>query len=191
MNGAELIISDLELEPDEDDDELMTAMKLAAVKMYCEKVKQRAFQKCLVREYGLIDSRKQVATDKIKLTKTQLAIKRQLRPFMRFMPPHTAYKLLQSLFLADELKEDIRRLRGYRANGITTKQGAELYEHLRRRRRVQRQVRGESLRNACSVEESLFSQLMLRRPDDKTSAGKAQYHLSTAVSGTNVLWCVQ
>ena len=63
INGAECIISDLELEPDEEDDKLMsggcgfshmhapymcylwTALKLAAVRMYCEKVKQRAFRK--------------------------------------------------------------------------------------------------------------------------------------------------
>lgn len=108
--------------------------------------------------------------------------------------------------MADELKEEIRRLKSYRANGITTKQGhtqtrralcvreegsclfaagAELCERLRRRRRQQRQFHSEALRNACTVEvsewnnrisvvltaqcycsqESLFSQLVLRKPE--------------------------
>ena len=106
MDGAEGIVSDLELEPDEDEDELMiggcgfadivthththrAALKLAAVRVYCGKVQQRAFRKwsanwwigwrvncpieCrAVREYGLIDIRKQTAIDKLRLSKAQL-----------------------------------------------------------------------------------------------------------------------
>ena len=71
--------------------------------------------------------------------------------------------------MADELKEEIKLLKGYRENGITTKQGsvrahthrhppsthpsgAELCEGLRRRRREERAQHGETLKNACTME---------------------------------------
>jgi len=48
------------LTPEPDDSQMITALKLVAVKIYCCKLRQRAYRKRIVRDYGLLDIRKQL-----------------------------------------------------------------------------------------------------------------------------------
>lgn len=158
---AEEEIAGLTLDPE--DDELLTALKLTAAKIYCWKLRRRAYRKRVIRDYGLLDIRRQLATDEAKLTKRQLRIKQMFRPFMRFMHPETAEKFLQSHFFEAKLCEEIKKLQDCRHNGITTLKGNELHQKLLAQRRQSQHVERESVRRACATEESLFYQVLLKR----------------------------
>ncbi|XP_064403116.1 transcriptional adapter 2-alpha-like [Halichondria panicea] len=157
-NGAESIVANLS--PDSDDDDmLMKAFNLASIKIYCSRLKQRAARKSLVREYGLLDIKKQIAIDKTRLTKSQLRLKMVARPFMRFMSPQSAAKFLISHYMEDELHQQIKKLKCYRENGITTLKGADLYEKLLTRRRQQECEQRECVRGVRSEETFLYQVL--------------------------------
>lgn len=157
LEDAEHSIAEMEWEPE--DDQLITALKLSALDIYQSKLKQRMYRKNIVRDYGLLDIRRQEALDKSRLTRSQLKLKQQFRPLMRFMKPETAEKFLQSYFVEEEKSEEVRRLQSYRENGIRTLKGAELYEKLLVRRKEQKIQLQKDLSSSCATEEALFCQI--------------------------------
>lgn len=156
-NNAEQELVELDFE--NDDDPLFKALKLHAVQIYWWRLKRRVYRKRIIRDYGLIDIRRQLVSEGLRLTKRQRRLKSLLRPFMRLMSPEDAEKMLQACYYEDELCNQVKKLQQYREDGITTLQGGQLYEKLLTQKKQSKEEQVELFKKQCTSEELYFYQL--------------------------------
>ena len=156
-NDAEQDVVDLDFE--NDDDPLFAELKLHSVQIYWWRLKKRVYRKRIIRDYGLIDIRRQFVSEGLRLTKRQRRLKSLLRPFMRLMSPEDAEKMLQACYYEDELFAQVKTLQQYREDGITTLQGGQLFEKLLAQKKQSKEKQMELFNKQCTAEELYFYQL--------------------------------
>ncbi|KAI8491403.1 Transcriptional adapter 2-alpha [Branchiostoma belcheri] len=117
----------------DDDDDLLRALKLAAVDIYQSQLKERCRRKKIARDCGLINLKKQQMYDK-RYIRPVRDMKDGLRPFLEFFLPEQFESFMEGLILEQDMRKEVRRLQELRQAGISTFRAGLLYEKLRRRR---------------------------------------------------------
>ncbi|XP_066272581.1 transcriptional adapter 2-alpha-like isoform X1 [Branchiostoma lanceolatum] len=117
----------------DDDDDLLRALKLAAVDIYQSQLKERCRRKKITRDCGLINLKKHQMYDK-RYIRAIRDMKDGLRPFLEFFPPEQFEKVMEGLILEQDIRKEVRRLQELRQAGISTFRAGQLFEKLRLRR---------------------------------------------------------
>ncbi|XP_078600403.1 transcriptional adapter 2-alpha-like isoform X2 [Branchiostoma floridae x Branchiostoma japonicum] len=115
------------------DDDLLRALKLAAVDIYQSQLKERCRRKKITRDCGLINLKKHQMYDK-RYNRAVRDMKDGLRPFLEFFLPEQFESFMEGLILEQDMQKEVRRLQELRQAGISSFRAGHLYEKLRRRR---------------------------------------------------------
>lgn len=157
--AAEQLVTSLQLNVHEDSNTEI-ALKLAQVDMYTRRLRERARQKRVVRDYQLVakffsGQRKEV---KKPLTKEQRELRDRMRVFSQFLTAGEHDRLIASIERERELRFRISELLRYRSLGLTTQEEAIHYEqHATFQRQQQlRQNKAGSSGYAVSIQENQF-----------------------------------
>ncbi|XP_020899749.2 transcriptional adapter 2-alpha [Exaiptasia diaphana] len=129
-NYAEFDIKDITLDPT--DSLLLQELKLAAVQVFINRLKQRWYRKKIVQRYGLINIKKWQMLER-RQDKAERDLRDSLRPFARLQSSDEHEKLVQGMQLENYLKREILSLQEYRMAGIKTKKGAAVFEKLKKK----------------------------------------------------------
>ncbi|XP_014361681.2 transcriptional adapter 2A [Papilio machaon] len=116
---------------DDEDEELMDALKVSLVKAFNTRLTERHRRYSIIKNHGLIVLNRVVSwlkrfDDTLMRAKTE-----KLVSFMQFMTGMQFDAFMESLSLEDELLQRIFRLSDYRKNGIKTFYAAKLYQQLK------------------------------------------------------------
>ncbi|XP_071790796.1 transcriptional adapter 2-alpha-like isoform X1 [Asterias amurensis] len=130
-NYAEWDLRDIYFHNEED--ELLTELKFAAVDIHQSRKKGRQRRKKIIRDFGLVNLAKQTLQERTH-TEAVRSLFNKLRPFARLHNPLAQDKLLEGLIYELDLKTEIDRLQEYRSNGIKNMIGARLYDRLKVKR---------------------------------------------------------
>ncbi|KXJ14760.1 Leucine-rich repeat-containing protein 74A [Exaiptasia diaphana] len=123
-NYAEFDIKDITLDPT--DSLLLQELKLAAVQVFINRLKQRWYRKKIVQRYGLINIKKWQMLER-RQDKAERDLRDSLRPFARLQSSDEHEKLVQGMQLENYLKREILSLQEYRMAGIKTKKVVQQY----------------------------------------------------------------
>uniref|UniRef100_A0A2C9JTC4 Transcriptional adapter n=1 Tax=Biomphalaria glabrata TaxID=6526 RepID=A0A2C9JTC4_BIOGL len=153
---------------EEGDRNLFTELKLAALDVYRNSLIERQRKKKIVRDIGLINSRRWYGFVKRRF---DLSFSLDaMRPFMRLFPSLTFDKYLESLSYERQLKSDISNLQNYRHNGIVKLRSVKTYQALKQRReflRTQRHLMSDVL---LHVKDEVYFQTWLSKQASRDGA---------------------
>ncbi|XP_077995715.1 transcriptional adapter 2-alpha-like [Glandiceps talaboti] len=159
-NYAEWDVKDLYFA--DDDDALLQALKTGAVQIFYARVRERHRRKKILKNYGLINLWKQQMLER-KHSKYIRTLFEKMRPFMRLQPPETHDKMIEGFIYEYDLQKEIKRLKEFTENGITSFRGARLFEKLKSRREEQKTRRNMLTDVLGYVEDQNACQQWLQR----------------------------
>lgn len=135
-NCAEWVVKDIFFE--NDDPQILKALKLGIVKIYLSRLDERARRKKIIRMYGLVNNINHLK----RLPQEIQQIELKLRPLMQLQSHPIAHDLLvHGLTQQSNLQKKIMRLKTYRQNGITNFRIAKVYEKVKLKRDAFRRSR--------------------------------------------------
>ncbi|ESO97431.1 hypothetical protein LOTGIDRAFT_114873 [Lottia gigantea] len=139
---------------------LLTELIYAAANIYNSSLKERDRRKKIVRDYGLISMSKVNSINK-RYSKTIYQWLDGLRVYCTLFNPIEYDQLLESLHYEQELKNDIKKLKEYRQNGLTELRNIRLYKCMKKRREITKNRRHflSDLINHVQDEEACISWL--------------------------------
>ncbi|BES99358.1 SWIRM domain [Nesidiocoris tenuis] len=138
-NYAEQLLGDFDdplepgVYPKKEDQDVCDALQVSLVSMYNNRVKERLWRKRVVRDHGLIDSRKAYNFNQrlvVPFGKTTLL---SLLKFIRFLTGPQLDFIVESLLHQISLKRKLGNLLNYRNHGIRFKSGIKIYENLNKK----------------------------------------------------------
>ncbi|RDD38062.1 Transcriptional adapter 2-alpha [Trichoplax sp. H2] len=135
-NFAESMLQDV-AEPEENDADISREYKYAMLSIYNFRLQQRQLRKRFVKEYGLLNIKKQQVIDR-RADRTIRNLREQFVTFARFLSPEDYEKRIQLILFESQLLQRINKLKEYRINGITSIRGCNIYEQLKRKREDER-----------------------------------------------------
>lgn len=116
-NTAEQLVSNLSLEPQDDEAEMM--LKLAQVDIYRRRLRERARRKHIARDYQLISDFFRGNNKKLSQTTDERHLRGSLRTFSQFYTHFDYEHLLSSLERERILRIQLTEFYRYRNNGLT------------------------------------------------------------------------
>lgn len=121
-----------------DDDERDTHLKVAVLRIYNRRLRERARRKRILRCYGLINTRKAALCFRRYDGTLGRRVSEGLVSFMHLLKPMEFDLLLESLHYEQELRQRIRLLQEFRSSGLTRFHSTQLYGRLKVRREERR-----------------------------------------------------
>ena len=128
-NFAETSIKDIELE--DSDDGLMTELKMAALDIYCSRLNVRHYRKKIVRDYGLINMKRDLF---VSYAKQERSIHESLKVFTRLQTAHQSEIFTQGVLLQSSWMKQISTLQEYRKAGLKQRKDGVIYKRLLKKR---------------------------------------------------------
>ncbi|KAJ8870985.1 hypothetical protein PR048_027287 [Dryococelus australis] len=157
-NYAEIAVADIDLsvfDRDDKDYELCRSLQVALVDGYNNRQRERQRRKEVVREHGLILTRKTITwLQRYEYTISKKATDRIVL-FMQLMCGQDFDYIMEGLHYAGELRQYILRLQKLRENGLTRFHSCRLYHKLKRLRDAQRKERRVYMSNPALCWRSL------------------------------------
>eukprot|EP00298_Acanthocystis_sp_HF-20_P012228 c19780_g1_i1.p1 GENE.c19780_g1_i1~~c19780_g1_i1.p1 ORF type:complete len:357 (-),score=138.86 c19780_g1_i1:36-1106(-) len=124
-NDAEMIIADMEILPNDSEEDRQLKIKL--LQIYFAKLEERGRRKFFVLDRGLLDFKKLHTAERRK-PKEERELIQKMRVFARFHSQKQHQELIDGILKERELRRRIALLTEYRQNGITTLAEAQIYE---------------------------------------------------------------
>lgn len=133
-NFSELDLKTLEFDDSSEEDEIENQLKHTVLDIYRNRLKERQRRKQIVRIYGLINMRKLSLCNR-RFHNTIKDIIDSLRVFARLVSPFDFDKFIEGLHYEYELKNEIKKLKEFREDGLTSMRQLKVYKNLKNRRR--------------------------------------------------------
>lgn len=167
-NDAELILSDMEFNVDEDHPS-ERELKLQVVRIYNWKLDQRNERKRHVIDRGLVDVKKQQSFEK-RLSKEEKELVSRLRVFSRLQSAQEHEALVEGILRARKLRSNIELLQYYRRMGIRTIDQIRRFESDRKKRELDQRSKMKTEPSTSEAFAASTSANTLSRRRSKQSA---------------------
>jgi len=149
-NHAELLISDLEFDefqPDDDAYELGQALQAAIAQAYNNRLKERMRRQRIIREHGLIAFRKVLSLIQRYENTITRPLAERLLIFMQLVDGMEFDFLMEGFHRVGELKNHINRLLEFRRNGLKHFYSVPMFQKLSKLRQENERERKQYLNN--------------------------------------------
>ncbi|OZJ03255.1 hypothetical protein BZG36_03518 [Bifiguratus adelaidae] len=157
--GAEEYVKDMIFNDEDTQDEI--DLKLMVLEIYNSKLDKRKQRKELIFDRGLLEYKKNLATDK-RRPKEERDLLNRIRVFARLQTKEDFDEFFEGLLAEQSLRDRISQLQEWRRNGITMLKGGEQYE----KDKAQRNLNMKSLlaREGLAGNERFITKYTQRQP---------------------------